>query len=100
MRWIWNTGLLSSAMEFSRLEGRPGTRTAGRRAAALSPRAHDRGFHGAGRSGLQAPAKKGKKAPPPVERDRVVAAADVGRADEDLRHRAAPAGRLQHLRAL
>ena len=88
MRWIWNTGVwLSSAMEVSWSKG-----------------ARDR--TGASRSGIIA---QGRTPPAPaqaqlqqrheaaalVERDQVVAAADVGVADEDLRH-GAPAGELHH----
>jgi hypothetical protein len=44
-------------------------------------------------------AEQGQQAAAPVEIDQIIAAADVGVADEDLRHRA-PAGQLHHLRAL
>ena len=48
---------------------------------------------------IGAAASSGSRPPRAVERDQVVAAADVGVADEDLRHGVA-AGELDHGRAL
>src|SRR2546423_11028819 len=89
-RWIWNTGFwLSSAMAISQSKQSPlaGMRGLDRQ---LSPARWGR-KPGGGSRRLQ----EGHQPAALVQRDEVVAAADVGVADEDLRHGAA-AGDLHH----
>src|SRR6185295_14465839 len=84
MRWIWNTGVwMSSAMECLGCKSWPAPDATGRIADYLRLRS---GFR-VGQQGHQIALL--------VEPDEVVAAADMGRTDEDLRHRAA-AGDLDH----
>src|SRR5450755_3396904 len=85
MRWIWNTGLwLSSAMAVS---GWKRTRHHGRAARMLE------------RLSGSVAAEQGHQSAAPVEFDQLVAAADVGLANEDLRNGVAT-GPLDHLGAL
>src|SRR5438046_1252034 len=89
MRWIWNTGLLSSAMMSLQVEwdGR----------VAYPPM-----FAGTANRGLSlraAAQQQRHQLAALIERDELVAAADVRVADEDLRH-GAPPGDRHHLRSL
>src|SRR5688500_17113982 len=86
MRWIWNRGVWvsSSAMAVS------GWNVA-------APPVRRRGVLGR-LSGCVAREQRDQRTAP-IERDQVVAAADMGLADEDLRHRVA-AGQANHVGAL
>src|SRR6478735_286888 len=81
MRWIWNIGVVSvsAAMRSSRSRGK--ARRGGRCGRRTDGGAGGRGLSRAGQQRLEAAAA--------VEGDQLVAAADVGVADEDLRHRPA-----------